>query len=123
QDRDPAQGDQYVAAAAAARNRARELGILSHLAGAGSPQGEKQQYSPAADPGATVRVLRRLLRLWRNPVFEIAFAAIWRPGGHCKRDRLFLDLWRESSHHSVDQECRGPRPCLVELPVRRQRRV
>ena len=50
---------------------------------------------------APVRILRRLCRLRRNPLLEIADAALRRPHSDCQRDRLFFDLWRKPSDDSL----------------------
>ena len=42
---------------------------------------------------------------------------------HRQRHRLLVDLRRQPAHHALLRERRGPRPDLVELAVRRQRRV
>ena len=40
-----------------------------------------------------------------------------------QRHRLLVDLWRQPAGHAVGRQSRRPRPRLVQLPVRGQRRV
>ena len=74
-------------------------------------------------PRAAVRVLRRLRRLRRDAVPQAALAAVRRPADGRERHRLLVDLRRQPADHAVDDRRRRPRPGLVELPVRGQRRV
>ncbi len=61
--------------------------------------------------------------LRRDPVPEAALAAVRRPPDGRQRDRLLLDLRRQPADHAVDGRRRRPRPGVVELAVRGQRRV
>ena len=74
-------------------------------------------------PAAAVRVLRRLRGLRRDPLPQAAVPAVRRPADDRERDRLLVDLRRQPADHAVDDQRRGPRPGLVQLAVRGQRRV
>ena len=74
-------------------------------------------------PRAAVRVLRRVRGLRRDAVPEAALAAVRRPADGRQRDRLLVDLRRQPADHAVDDRRRRPRPGLVELALRGQRRV
>ena len=117
QVRDAAEGHQYAAAAAAARAGTRELGVLLNM-----PDMDRRQikvdYPPAAGAAAPVRVLRRLLGLRRDALSQAAEPVLRRPPGGGQRHGLLLDLRRQSAHHSLDQQRRGPRPGLVQLALR-----
>ena len=76
------------------------------------------QFLPAA-----VRVLRRVRRLRRDAVPAAALPAVRRPAAGRERDRLLVDLRRQPADDAVDDQPRRPRPRLVELAVRGQRRV
>ncbi len=79
-----------------------------------------QGHSAAA---AAVRVLRRLRRLRRDALHQAAHPAVRRPRDDRQRHRLLLDLRRQPADHALRHEHRRPRPGLVQLAVRRQRRV
>ncbi len=66
--------------------------------------------SPAADAGAAVRILRRLLGLRRNAVPEAAFAAVRGPGADRERHRLLFDLRRQlpTTPWAKNADGRGP---------------
>ena len=81
---------------------------------------DHQEFAAAA---AAVRVLRRLLRLRRNPLRQAGLPAVWRPHDRRQRHRLLLHLRRQPAHHPVGGQQRRPRPGLVELAVRRQCRI
>ena len=72
---------------------------------------------------AAVRILRRLRRVRRDALSQAAVATVRRPGADRQCDRLLVDLRRQSAGDALDEEPRGPRPGLVELAVRGQRRV
>ena len=76
-----------------------------------------------AVPRAAVRVLGRLRRLRRDAVPQAAHAALRRPPADRQRHRLLVDLRRQPADHAVHDEPRRPRPGLVELALRGQRRV
>ena len=80
-------------------------------------------HPPATGAGAAVRVLRRLLRLRRDAVHQAGDAAVRRPYDRRQRDRLLVDLRRQPADDAVDTERRRTRSGMVELAVRRQRRV
>ena len=58
-----------------------------------------------------------------TPYIKLRDAAVRRPHGRRQRHRLLVDLRRQPADHAVDAERRGPRPGLVQLAVRGQRRV
>ncbi len=58
-----------------------------------------------------------------TPLHQDALPALRRPRGHRQRHRLFLDLRRQPAHHALLRGQGGPRPDLVQFPVRGQRRV
>ena len=97
--------------------------LLRDPALGGPRAGERRQRPGGAVPGAALRVLRRLRWLWRDAVLEDALPALRRATPDCQRHRLLLDLRREPSHDTVVHQRRGPRPGLVQLPLRGQRRV
>ena len=112
-----------AASAAPPRDGEGQLGLLPDPARSRPHpvQPDHGQEFPAAP--AAVRVLRRLRRLRRDPLRQAGLAALRRPHGHRQRHRLLLDLRRQPAHHPVGSQQRRPRPGLVELAVRRQRRV
>ena len=123
QERSQAPRHQHGAAAAAARNRSRQLGLLPEPSrnrpqAAFAHPGEGRPTAPAA-----VRVLRRLLRLRRNAVHQADDAAVRRPRDDRQRHRLLLDLRRQPAHHALLHQRRRPRTVVVQLALRRQRRV
>ena len=73
--------------------------------------------------GAVVRVLAGLLRVRRDPVHQDAHPAVRRPDDHRQRHRLLVHLRRQPAHGPVHDQRGRPRPGLVELAVRGQRRV
>jgi hypothetical protein len=77
----------------------------------------------SAVPAAAVRVLGRLRRLRRDAVRQAADAAVRRPPADRQRHRLLVDLRRQPADDAVHVRTRRPRPGLVELAVRGQRRV
>ena len=92
------------------------------------PETDRKPLSPEPGEGrpaapAALRVLRRLLRLRRNPVHQADDAALRRPHADRQRHRLLLDLRRQPAHHALLHQRRRPRTRLVQLAVRRQRRV
>ena len=105
-------------AAAVARNRARELGLLSLDSRAGPAASEPRTHPRTAGAAAALRVLRRVRGLRRDAVLETAYAALWRQA-HCRqRDRMFFDLRGKSTDDSLDAKCRGSRPGLEQLAFR-----
>ena len=58
-----------------------------------------------------------------TPVHQAALAAVRRPADGRQRDRMLLDLRREPADHAVDDQRGRPRPGMVELALRGQRRV
>ena len=76
-----------------------------------------------ADAPAALRVLGRLRGLRRDAVPEAPHPALRRPHARRERDRLLLDLRRQSADDSVVAQPRRARAGLVELALRGQRRV
>ncbi len=72
---------------------------------------------------AALRVLRRLRRLRRDALRQAADPALRRPDADRQRHRLLVDLRRQPAHHALHDQRRRPRPDLVQLAVRGQRRV
>ncbi len=72
---------------------------------------------------APVRVFGRLFRLRRDAVPQDHHPAVRRPDDGGQRHRLFVHLRRQPAHDAVEQKRRWPRPGLVQLAVRGQRRV
>ena len=72
---------------------------------------------------ASVRVLRRVRRLRRDPVRQAGHPAVRRPHDRCQRDGLLLHLRRLRSHLPLHHQQRGPRSRLGQQPLRGQRRV
>ncbi len=114
---------QHGAAAAHTRIRSGQLGVLPE-----HPRNRPQD--PLHEPGegravaaAAVRVLRRLLRLRRNPLREADDAALRRPHADRQCHRLLLDLRRQPAHHALLRERGGPGADVVQLAVRRLRGV
>ncbi len=58
-----------------------------------------------------------------TPYLKLLTPAVRRPGPRRQRHRLLVDLRRQPAHDAVGDEPRGPRPGLVQLAVRGQRRV
>ena len=71
----------------------------------------------------TVRVLRRLRRLWRDALHPVAHPAVRRPTPDRQRHRLLVDLRRQPADHAVHDRRRRARPGMEQLVVRGQRRV
>ena len=84
---------------------------------------KNHEYPPATDPGASVRIFGSLLRMRRDALSEAGFAALRRSFRDRQCDRLLFDLRRQPADYALGEECRRPRPSLVEFPVRRQCRV
>ena len=72
---------------------------------------------------AAVRILRRMRRLRRDALPQVAYANVRRPPGHRERDRMLLDLRRQPSHHALHHQSRRARPGVVQFAVRGQRRI
>ena len=117
------EGDQPPRQAAAGRAGASGDRVLRDPAGERPRTGRFRQRARRAVPRAAVRVLRRLRRLRRDAVPEAAVAAVRRPDAGRQRDRLLVDLRRQPAGDAVVHEPGGPRPGLVQLAVRGQRRV
>ena len=83
----------------------------------------KHRRQGLAVPAAAVRVLGRLRRLRRDAVRQAADPALRRPRADRQRHRLLVDLRRQPADHALRGEPRRPRPGLVQLALRGQRRV
>jgi pyruvate-ferredoxin/flavodoxin oxidoreductase len=101
---------QHGVAAAHTRVRSGQLGVLPE-----HPRNRPQDS--LAEPGegravaaAAVRVLRRLLRLRRNPLSQADDAAFRRPRTDGQCHRLLLDLRRQPAHHALLRERGGLGP-------------
>ncbi len=123
QVRGPPQGDQHGADRPAPRARARELRRLPHPRVRSARHSRAGDREGLAEPAAALRVLRRLRGVRRDAVPEAPDAAVRRPDDRRQRDRLLVDLRRQSPDHAVGRGRRRARARLVELPVRGQRRV
>ncbi len=91
------------------------------------PELDRNRFQPIASghAGGTAafRVLRRVRRLRRNAIYQIAHTIVRRSIAHCQCDRLLLDLRRQPADHSLSSRLRRPRTGLGEFLIRRQRRV
>ena len=118
QDSRRPQGHQHGAAAAAARGRRQELGVLPAAARADpyrhAQVDERQERAAAA---AALRVLGRLRRLWRDALSQADQPALRRPLGDRQRHRLLEHLRRQPADHALVAEPAGPRPGLVQLAL------
>ena len=114
-----AESDQHAAAAAAARNRARELGFLPLHPGAGPAQDLARQRARNAGAAAALRILRRLRRLRRDALHQTADPTFRRPAADRQRHRLLLDLWRQPADHAL--RARTPRAAARPGQIRSSR--
>jgi len=64
-------------------------------------------------------ILRRLLRLRRNPLREVDDAALRRPHVDRQRHRLLLHLRRQPAYHALLRERARPGADVVQLAVRK----
>ncbi len=99
------------------------IAFFETIAGERSFPGRFRQGTRHPVPRTAVRISRRLCRMRRDTLSQAALATIWRPGADRQRHRVLVHLRRQSPGDALDQEPRGPRPSLVELPVRGQCRV
>src|ERR1700752_1459769 len=97
----PDEGSEHGPATSAATPGTRELGVLPEDSGTGPTEDQDDHHPAAAGAGTVVRVLGRLLGLWRDAVPETALAAIWGPRADRQCHGLLVDLRRESSHHAM----------------------
>ena len=118
-----AQGDRHAPAGAAARGGAGELRLLPRRPRAGSDHDDEVRSQELAVSRAAVRILGRLRGVRRDAVSQAAHAALRRPAAHGQRDRLLVDLRRQSADDAVYDEQRRPGPRVVELALRGQRGV
>ena len=118
-----AQGDRHGAAVAAPADRAGQFRLLPLPARRRPLGGEGRHDQGLAALAAAVRVLGRLRRLRRNALHQAAYAVLRRPHVDRQRDRLLVDLRRQSALHALLAKSRRPRAVLVELAVRGLRRV
>ena len=96
--------------------------FLSH-SGAGSPADFDRERARDASATAAVRVLRRVRRLRRDALHQVAHPVVRRSAHHRQCDRLLVDLRRQSADHALHARWRRARPGLGEFALRRQRRV
>ena len=117
-----AQGSGTSSRRGGTRGAAGSLRLVPVDPGSGPQQDTPERQANPVLPAA-VRVRRSLLGLRRDALHQAVDAAVWRSRAHRQRDRMHLDLWRQSPDHPVRIQRRRPRPSLVELPVRGQCRV
>ncbi len=103
--------------------RARQHRLLRGVADERSLAGRLRQRSRRPVPATAVRVLWRVCRLRRDALPQGAVAAVWRPAADRECHRLLVDLWRQLAGDALDEGRGRPRPGLVELTLRGQRRV
>ncbi len=123
QERGTPQGHRHGAAGAASRPGGGELAVLPRAAGDGPARAQHEPGEGRPAAAAPVRVLRRLRRLWRDPVPQAPQPALRRPRRHRQRHRLLVHLRRQSAHHTVDRQSGRTGAGLGQLPVRGQRGV
>ena len=114
---------QHGGQGAAADGGARRHRLLRNAAGQRSRQGGFRRRPRRAIPAAAVRVSRRLRRLRRDAVSQIAEPAVRRSRADRQRHRLLLHLRRQPSRYALDERRRGARAGVVEFAVRGQCRV
>ena len=123
QERGEAPRHQHGAAAAPARTGSRQLGVLPE--DSRKPTARCSPMSQVKDVQLlrpAVRILRRLLRLRRNPLRQADDAALRRPHADRQRHRLLLDLRRQPADHALLHRTtraaapRGPIRCLKTTP-------
>ena len=117
------QGDQPRPARRPAVQPAAQHRVLRDAAGQRPRAGRLRDRPRHPVPPAVVRVPGRVRRLRGDALHQAAHPAVRRAGDRRQRHRLLLDLRRQPADHAVDQERRGSRAGLVQLPVRGQRRV
>ena len=120
---DKAEGDQHDLPAAAPRIRARQLRVLPQSPGDGPPRGEGRYGERLAVPPAALRVLGSLFGVRRDAVRQARDPALRRQDGGGQRDRVLIDIRRQPPDNAMVQEQRRARTGMVQLSVRRQRRV
>ena len=102
QDPGRTQGPQHGSAAArCARARAANWDFFLKLPGPGPQADQPVHDQELAVTAAAVRILRRLLRLRRNPLRQAGLAALRRPDRRRQRHRLLLHLRRQPADHPV----------------------
>jgi Pyruvate/2-oxoacid:ferredoxin oxidoreductase gamma subunit/ferredoxin len=84
---------------------------------------QRQHRQGLAVAAAVVRVLGRVCRLRRDALCQADVAVVRRPHRGGQRDGLLVDLRRQPADDAVHGQFRKPRPRLVQLAVRGQRRV
>ncbi len=118
-----AQGDRHGVEAAASRPRAGGLRLLYDDSRRRPLEGQARHDQGLAIAAAAVRVLRGLRRLRRNALCQAPYAVLRRSDADRQRHGLLVDLRRQPALHAVHGQPRRPRPVVVELAVRRLRRV
>ena len=123
QDRYEPQGHQHGARRRAPRRRAAALGLLPVHRPA-RPRLDPARFDQGlAGARAALRVLGRLRRLRRDALHPPREPALRRPDDRRQRDRVLVDLRRQSADHAVDGQRRRPRSSVEQLALRGQRRV
>ena len=123
QEQSQAQGDQHGAAGSGSRRRNVQLRLVPEHPRSASTADRARRGQELAVPAPLVRVLRRLCRLRRDAVPQAAHAALRRPAADRQRHRLLVHLRRQPADDPLHHQPGRPRPGLVQLAVREQRRV
>ena len=102
---------------------AEELGLhhQAYRLQAGRRQDQVGEEPPVRT--AAVRVLGRLRRLRRDPLYQGYLAAVRRQDDGCQRHGLYLDLFGFGTVDPVLHQRQGPGPGMGELAFRGQRRI
>ena len=108
---------------AAAGRGTRELRLLPRPARARPLAHPRHGRQGIAVRDAALRVLGGVRRLRRDPLHQAPDATLRRPAVDRQRDGLQLDLRRQPADDALHRQPRGPRPGLVQLALRGQRRV
>ncbi len=122
-DEPETQGDRHAPSGAAPRARARQLRLLPRYSRSPAHRVREDRSQELAVHGAAVRVFGRVRRLRRNALPEAADTALRRSTPHRQRDRLLVDLRRQSPDDAVHHQSRRPGSRVVQLALRRQRGV
>ncbi len=117
------QGARHGTGGSPAPGHAADLRLLQ-----GDPVPRSRRTGPRHDQGqpsarTALRVLGRMRRLRRDAVPPPAHPAVRRSHGGGERNRVFVDLRRQSPDDTVEHERRRSRTGVVELALRGQRRV
>jgi pyruvate-ferredoxin/flavodoxin oxidoreductase len=118
QERRQQEGHQYGAPGAAARCRARQLGVLPDAARGGPLQALALPGEGSATLAAALRVLRSLRGLRRNSLYQAAHPTLRRSALYRQRHRLLIDLRRQPAYYALRIQRPGPRTDLGQLALR-----